>query len=246
MWLFGYMERIRSSRALEKACLQVMPFLWLTGDLHPDHNTLWRFFRLHRKGLPKLFKKLVKTAAAAGLVGFVLHAIDGTKLTAASSTDEAHHRKSLEEKLARLDEFIATYMQEVNTTGGGRARARGYAMPGAMADAAARMAKIRALLERRIEDREDERLFGRWRGGGERKAEHRRQRTRRWRLRKPAADDGARAEACHDEGRAEAAWTTTTSRRPGASVGSCGAAGAGRASRTRSRRRIPCCTRPSR
>src|SRR5262245_5457183 len=44
VWLFGYMERIRSTRGLEKACLQVMPFLWLTGNLHPDHNTIWRFF----------------------------------------------------------------------------------------------------------------------------------------------------------------------------------------------------------
>jgi transposase len=60
VWLFGYMERIRSTRALEKACLQVMPFLWLTGNLHPDHNTLWRFFNIHRKALPKLFKRLVK------------------------------------------------------------------------------------------------------------------------------------------------------------------------------------------
>ena len=64
VWLFGYMERIRSTRALEKACLQVMPFLWLTGNLHPDHNTLWRFFNLHRQALPKVFKRLVKSAGA--------------------------------------------------------------------------------------------------------------------------------------------------------------------------------------
>jgi transposase len=158
VWLFGYMERIRSPRALEKACLGVIPFLWLTGNLHPDHNTLWRFFKLHRKGLPKLFKKLVKTAAAADLVGFVLHAIDGTKLTAASSTDEAHHRKSLEEKLKRLDEFIAAYMQEV-TRRAEEEEGQGYAMPAALADDAARLAKIRALLERRLEDREDEQLL---------------------------------------------------------------------------------------
>jgi transposase len=158
VWLFGYMERIRSPRALEKACLQVMPFLWLAGNLHPDHNTLWRFFKLHSKGLPKLFKKLVKTAADAELVGFVLHALDGTKLTAASSTDEAHHRKSLEEKLKRLDEFIAAYVQEVNRRAE-EDEGQGYAMPDAMGDAAARLAKIRALLERRIEDREDEKLL---------------------------------------------------------------------------------------
>jgi transposase len=155
VWLFGYMERIRSSRGLEKACLQQMPFLWLTGNLHPDHNTLWRFFKLHGKGLRKLFKKLVRTAADAGLVGFVLHALDGTKLTAASSTDEAHHRKALEDKLKRLDEFVAAYMQEVNR-GAERDEGQSYAMPAAMADDGARLAKIRALLEQRLEDQEDE------------------------------------------------------------------------------------------
>ena len=51
VWLFGYMERIRSTRALEKACLERMPFLWLTGNLHPDHNTLWRFFKRHHEAL---------------------------------------------------------------------------------------------------------------------------------------------------------------------------------------------------
>jgi transposase len=154
VWLFGYMERIRSTRGLEKACLQVMPFLWLTGNLHPDHNTLWRFFKAHRAALPKLFKQLVQMAAKAELVGFALHALDGTKMVAVSSTDEALHRKGLEERLKRVDEFIAAYMQEV-TTRSDDDKGAGYKMPGAMANVDARQAKIRALLEQRIEDRED-------------------------------------------------------------------------------------------
>ena len=158
VWLFGYMERIRSTRALEKACLQVMPFLWLTGNLHPDHNTLWRFFNLHRQALPKVFKRLVKMAAEERLIGFVLHAIDGTKLSAASSTDEALHRKALAERLKHLDAFIASYMQEVSTRAEDD-KGQGYAMPSAMADEAARRAKIHALLNRRREDRADEQLL---------------------------------------------------------------------------------------
>lgn len=158
VWLYGYMERVRSPRALEKACLQVMPFLWLTGMLRPDHNTLWRFFKHHREALPQLFKALVRTAAKAELVGFVLHALDGTKMVAASSTDEAHHRKGLEEKLKRVDAFIAAYMKEVDTQAKQEGES-GYAMPEGMADEAARLAKIRALLSRRVEDRQDEALL---------------------------------------------------------------------------------------
>lgn len=158
VWLFGYMERIRSTRALEKACLQVMPFLWLTGNLHPDHNTLWRFFNIHRKALPKLFKRLVKMAAEEELIGFVLHALDGTKLSAASSTDEALHRKALAERLKHLDAFIASYMQEVSTRAEDD-KGKGYSMPSVMADEAARRARIHALLNRRIDDRADELLL---------------------------------------------------------------------------------------
>lgn len=156
VWLFGYMERIRSTRQLEKACLSVMPFLWLTGNLHPDHNTLWRFFNANRAALPKLFKQVVKIAAGAGLVGFALHALDGTKLVAASSTDTALHRKSLEEKLKGLDALIASYVEQV-TSEAEADKGEGYAMPPAMADSEARKARIRQLLERRLEDREDER-----------------------------------------------------------------------------------------
>jgi transposase len=106
VWLFGWMDRIRSTRALERACLRDIAFVWLTGNLHPDHNTLWRFFRDNKQALKRLFKHVVRTATEMGLVGFALHALDGTKLPAASSTEMAAHRKQLEEKLKELDAWI--------------------------------------------------------------------------------------------------------------------------------------------
>lgn len=108
VWLFGWMERVRSSRALEKACQRDIAFLWLTGNLHPDHNTLWRFFRNNKAALTKLFKQVVRIAAKAELIGFALHALDGTKLKAASSMETASHRKQLEELLAKLDSLVDT------------------------------------------------------------------------------------------------------------------------------------------
>src|SRR3990170_1777604 len=50
VWVYGFMTRVRSSRKLEAACRDQMPYLWLTGWQHPDHNTLWRFYREHRQG----------------------------------------------------------------------------------------------------------------------------------------------------------------------------------------------------
>lgn len=106
VWLFGWMERIRSTRALEKACLRDVAFVWLTGNQHPDHNTLWRFFRDNKAALKTLFKHVVRAAAQTGLVGFALHALDGTKLPARSSTETALHRKQLVEELKKLDAWV--------------------------------------------------------------------------------------------------------------------------------------------
>ena len=45
MWLYGFMTNVRSCRKLEAACRDQIPYLWLTGWQHPDHNTLWRFYQ---------------------------------------------------------------------------------------------------------------------------------------------------------------------------------------------------------
>ena len=61
-WLYGFMTAIRSSRKLEVACRDQIPYLWLTGWQHPDHNTLWRFYKGHRQSMRKLFRRTVRTA----------------------------------------------------------------------------------------------------------------------------------------------------------------------------------------
>ena len=45
VWLYGFMTGVRSCRKLEAACRDQIPYLWLTGWQHPDHNTLWRFYK---------------------------------------------------------------------------------------------------------------------------------------------------------------------------------------------------------
>ena len=67
VWLYGFMTGIRSSRKLEVACREQIPFLWLTGWQHPDHNTLWRFYQTHRHPMRRLLKYTVRTAVEVGL-----------------------------------------------------------------------------------------------------------------------------------------------------------------------------------
>jgi hypothetical protein len=80
--------------------------IWLCGNRAPDHNTLWRFFHRNRKALRLVFKQTVRVAVKAELVGFVLHALDGTKVQAHAANRSGHHRKALEKALAALDERI--------------------------------------------------------------------------------------------------------------------------------------------
>jgi len=113
VWLYGFMENIRSSRKLEKACRNQMGFLWLTGCNYPDHNTLWRFFRDNREALGKVFKKSVKVAQGAGMVGLRLHAVDGTKILSVCSPRHGVHREGVQQELFDLDIEIEAMMSEV-------------------------------------------------------------------------------------------------------------------------------------
>lgn len=111
VWLYGFFERLRSTRRLEWACRNLLPMIWLTTLNYPDHNTLWRFFAQHKAALRRLFKKVVLLAADAGLVGMVLHAVDGTKIQAAASTSTALHAETLKKALGKLDATIERMME---------------------------------------------------------------------------------------------------------------------------------------
>jgi transposase len=110
--LYGYMNRIRSTRQWERACYNDMGMLWLTGMNYPDHTSLWRCWNENRKGVGKLFRQLLQIATAADIVGMVLHAVDGTKILSRASEQQAWHRASLEEKLKGLDQAIEEILKE--------------------------------------------------------------------------------------------------------------------------------------
>lgn len=116
IWLYGYYERIRSSRQLEKACRDHMGFIWLAGMVTPDHNTLNNFFRTNKRGIRGLFRKTVEVAVQAELVGFVLHAVDGTKIAAKVANRSGWHKKKLLKLLEKLDDELAEFETQLEAS----------------------------------------------------------------------------------------------------------------------------------
>lgn len=106
VWLYGFMTRVRSSRRLEAACRDQMPYMWLTGWQQPDHNTLWRFYREHRDQMRQLFKRTVHTAVKVGLVDMAVQAVDGTKVAGNAARDRTYDREGLQRLLARTEATI--------------------------------------------------------------------------------------------------------------------------------------------
>ena len=106
VWLYGFMTGVRSCRKLEAACRDQISYLWLTGWQHPDHNTLWRFYKGHRQAMRKLLKRTVRTAVAMELVDLAIQAVDGTKVVANASLNRSYDAEGLRGLLDRVERAI--------------------------------------------------------------------------------------------------------------------------------------------
>jgi len=103
LWLYGYLRALPSCRSLEHAAQNDLGAIWLAGRHRPDHNTLWRFWRDNRHALSPLFAQSVRQAEAQGHIGYVLHALDGTRIATAASEHAAVHRTAVTKILERID-----------------------------------------------------------------------------------------------------------------------------------------------
>lgn len=144
VWLYGYMNRIRSTRDLERASREHISLLWLTGMQSPDHNTLWRFFKANKKALRQMFRQVVGVAYDSGLIGMAIHAVDGTKIRAQSSKRSGRHKKDLEQLLIRLDASIDEAISEIESSV--VSESGEYRLPEALVDAEKRRDEIKKSL----------------------------------------------------------------------------------------------------
>ncbi len=103
LFLYGYLQRIRSSRRLENECRRNIELMWLLGRLVPDHKTVAEFRRMHSEALTQTGAELIRFGRSVGLVRGEWIAIDGSKFRAASSVGSVRERDALQRYLEEME-----------------------------------------------------------------------------------------------------------------------------------------------
>ena len=114
--LYGYLNRIRSSRCLEKEARRNIEVMWLLSSLTPDHNTISRFLRLNKKAIQKVFRATVDMAQALKLIGGTLIAGDSTKMRAQNSKKNNFNQNKIDRHLGLIEDKLTEYLFELEQT----------------------------------------------------------------------------------------------------------------------------------
>ena len=109
LFIYGYLNRIRSSRKLEKECRRNIELMWLLKGLVPDHNTISAFRKDNSKAIKQVFRYTVSLAKNFDLIGGKLIAGDSTKLRAENSKKNNYNPKKIDRHLAYIEEKLETY-----------------------------------------------------------------------------------------------------------------------------------------
>ena len=109
LYIYGYLNKMRSSRDLEKECHRNIEVMWLLKCLKPDHNTISNFRRDNPKAIKKVFRETVKIANYFNLIGGTLVAGDSTKLRAQNSKKNNFNQKKIDRHLEYIENKLAEY-----------------------------------------------------------------------------------------------------------------------------------------
>src|ERR1700744_2585679 len=103
LYLYGYLNQIRSSRRLQAECRRNVELMWLLGRLYPDHKSIAEFRRMHRDAVTAAGAELIRFARSCGLIRGEWIAIDGSKFRAVASIDTVRERLALQRYLDGLE-----------------------------------------------------------------------------------------------------------------------------------------------
>jgi transposase len=118
LFIYGYLNKIRSSRDLEKECQRNIEVMWLLNELKPDHNTISNFRRDNPQAIKRVFRETVRIAKHFDLIGGKLIAGDSTKLRAQNSKKNNFNQSKIDRHLEYIDNKLQEYYQALQESDG--------------------------------------------------------------------------------------------------------------------------------
>jgi transposase len=114
LYLYGYLNKIRSSRKLEKECSRNIELQWLLQGLQPNYHTIADFRKVHALPLQSMFKLYVQFLSDASLLGKTTIGIDGSKFKAVNSKKNNYNQKKIDKYRQFIEDKATKYLQELD------------------------------------------------------------------------------------------------------------------------------------
>jgi transposase len=115
IYIYGYLNRIQSSRRLEREAQRNVELMWLTGRLTPDFKTIANFRKDNGRAIRNVCRQFVVLCQRLDLFSQAIVAIDGSKFKAVNNRDRNFTRAKMQRRMAQIEENIARYLTDMDT-----------------------------------------------------------------------------------------------------------------------------------
>jgi transposase len=115
LYIYGYLNRVQSSRRLEREAGRNVELMWLLGRLVPDHKTVADFRKDNGQAIRQVCTRFVELCREMGLLATASVAIDGSKFKAVNNRDRNFTRAKVERRRAQLEQSVARYLSQLDT-----------------------------------------------------------------------------------------------------------------------------------
>ena len=115
LYIYGYLNRVQSSRRLEREAGRNVEVMWLIGRLVPDHKTIADFRKDNGRAIRKVCTRFVGLCREMGLLAAASIAIDGSKFKAVNNRDRNFTRAKMARRRVQIEESVARYLQQLDT-----------------------------------------------------------------------------------------------------------------------------------
>jgi transposase len=115
LYIYGYLNRVQSSRRLEREAGRNLEVIWLLGRLVPDDKTIADFRKDNGSAIRKVCAQFIVLCRALGLLTKASVAIDGSKFKAVNNRDRNFTRAKVERRRAQLEESVTRYLSQLDT-----------------------------------------------------------------------------------------------------------------------------------